>query len=111
MHTGLGQRVQRSGIAGQQHHLRAVAGLELLHDVPDMNLDGALAQVELKGDYLILLALSQLFQYRQFTHRKLDLIGTTSWTPHRSLPLTSRRKVEHARRNVASAAAHKADRS
>ena len=42
---------------GKQYDLRPIAGIELLHNLPDVHLDGALAHAELIGDYLGLLAL------------------------------------------------------
>src|SRR5277367_2105620 len=50
----------------------SVAGVELLHDVPDMHLDGAFAHAQLVSDYLVLLALPQPLQHLGLTRRKLD---------------------------------------
>jgi len=54
-------------VVGQQYDLRPIAGIELLHDLPEMHLDGALAHAELIGDYLGLLALPQLVQHLLLT--------------------------------------------
>jgi hypothetical protein len=47
-------------VACKQYDLRPVAGIELLHDLPEMHLDGALAHAELISDYLGLLALASI---------------------------------------------------
>ena len=64
-------------VAGQQDDLCPVAGLEFLHDVPDMNLDGAFAHAELICDDLVLLALFQALQHIQLARRELNGLAAT----------------------------------